>query len=329
MANFLCPLASFMQVLTDAGNAPQVGCLVWTYVAGTSTPQVTYTDITGGTPNSNPIQLNAAGRLNNVSIWQPGGVAIKVQFSTNAGTVGAPVFGVQIGPTFDQVSGIDDPVATLATLASAASGSGVDLVTNAMRSYDLISTVRAANVPSLISGQSLIIDIEGGSTVNDGAGGLFYWNASSTLADDGINVIKVTAGATGRFLRLVPPAGAAGSFTATLLGFTTTPTFTVYYVLSGGPLSGEVTVYLVGAAAVSNSTSFSLQGWPVGLRGNALSVSSPLLPAQDNSALGVACNITIPPVSGNVVVSINNASGLWTASGNKGLFPCSFRYLLR
>ncbi len=40
---------------------PLAGGLVYTYLAGTSTPQTTYTDSAGLVPNSNPIVLNSAG----------------------------------------------------------------------------------------------------------------------------------------------------------------------------------------------------------------------------------------------------------------------------
>lgn len=334
MATFyLCPLASFLQVFTDAGT-PLGGALLWTYAAGTSTPTNTWTDITGDTLNANPIQMNSAGRLPNVSIWQQGAVPIKLVFSTNAGTTGSPVFGTQIGPTFDQISGIDDPAATTSALASPVSGSGADLVANAMRSYDLIATVRAANVPSLAAGQTLIIDIEGGSTVNDGSGGLFYWNASSTAADDGgVSTIKPTAaGASGRYIRLVAGSGQNGSFTMTVTGCTTAPAVTFRYNLQGGPANGLVTLsWDATGALTSNSTSFGFSGMANGLQGLTKTVTSPLTPAEDNSANGVAAYLTINTQVGGSAVTItpNNASGLWTSSGNKQLYSGSFSYVLK
>jgi hypothetical protein len=43
----------------------------------------------------------------------------------------------------------------------------------------------------------------GGLTVSDGLQGFFYWNASATGADDGIDIIKpVGAGSAGRWLRI-------------------------------------------------------------------------------------------------------------------------------
>jgi hypothetical protein len=54
------------------------------------------------------------------------------------------------------------------------------------------------------------------------------------------------------------------------------------------------------------------------------------MPAEDNSAIGVAMYLTIPAVPGeNVVLSINNASGNWTSSGTKGFTSFSFTVLLK
>ncbi|HXN95985.1 MAG TPA: hypothetical protein VN879_15885 [Candidatus Acidoferrales bacterium] len=207
MASFyLCPLSTILQVFQDSG-AVLTNALLWTYAAGTSTPVATYTDSTGATPNGNPIQFNSAGRLPNVAIWQAAGVSIKVQISTNAGTSGSPVFGTQIGPTLDQLSGINDVSFTNTALANPATGFGADLVANAVRSYDLFSSARSANVPVFAAGQTLIVEFEGGTSVSDSLGGEFYWNVLSTATDDGINVIKPNAigsGNPGRYLRRYP-----------------------------------------------------------------------------------------------------------------------------
>lgn len=39
-------------------------------------------------------------------------------------------------------------------------------------------------------------------TPSDGGGGLFYWNSTSTLAADDINIVAVTNVATGRWIRI-------------------------------------------------------------------------------------------------------------------------------
>lgn len=196
MANFyLCPWATVFQYFTDVGVVLSGG-LVHTYLAGTTTPQATYTDITGTVPNANPIVLGSNGRLPNVAIWQQSGVALKIVV-TDANNN-------QLGPTFDQLTGINDLSISNSALENPASGFGADLVANAVRSYDIFSTARAANVPILQAGQTLIVDFEGGISVADGLGGEFYWNATSSAADDGLTILAPTAlaGAPGRYLRL-------------------------------------------------------------------------------------------------------------------------------
>jgi hypothetical protein len=58
------------QFLDNNGNPLAAGC-VFSYAAGTSTPQATYTDNTGNTQNANPIILNAGGFAPS-AIWVTG-----------------------------------------------------------------------------------------------------------------------------------------------------------------------------------------------------------------------------------------------------------------
>lgn len=60
----LTPVAK-MQFL-DATGAPLVGGLLYTYAAGTTNPQATYTDSSGGTANTNPVVLDSRGEAN---VW--------------------------------------------------------------------------------------------------------------------------------------------------------------------------------------------------------------------------------------------------------------------
>ena len=57
------------QFFDNSGNILSGGKL-FTYAAGTTTPATTYTSNSGLTPNSNPIILDAAGRVTN-QIWLP------------------------------------------------------------------------------------------------------------------------------------------------------------------------------------------------------------------------------------------------------------------
>lgn len=61
---YLCPIPKLQ--FCDQNGLPYAGGQVFTYAAGTSTPQATYTDGTGDTPNANPVVLDAAGRA---EIW--------------------------------------------------------------------------------------------------------------------------------------------------------------------------------------------------------------------------------------------------------------------
>lgn len=64
MTTLLSPLP--VQRFYDNNNVPLVGGLLYTYIAGTSTPCPTYTDSTGATANTNPIVLNSRGEAN---VW--------------------------------------------------------------------------------------------------------------------------------------------------------------------------------------------------------------------------------------------------------------------
>ena len=65
----------------DANGDPLVGGKVYTYAAGTTTPLATYTSSDGGTPNANPVILDARGEAN---IWYAPGVSYKVVLTTAA-----------------------------------------------------------------------------------------------------------------------------------------------------------------------------------------------------------------------------------------------------
>lgn len=55
--------------LFDNNGDPLSGGKLYTYAAGTTTPQTTYTSSTGVTPHANPIVLDAAGRVPGGEIW--------------------------------------------------------------------------------------------------------------------------------------------------------------------------------------------------------------------------------------------------------------------
>lgn len=63
MAVYLSPVGGVAaQFFTDTG-AVLTGGKIYTYLAGTTTPATTYTTSAGSVPRTNPVVLNAAGRV--------------------------------------------------------------------------------------------------------------------------------------------------------------------------------------------------------------------------------------------------------------------------
>lgn len=70
---------SAKQQFFDANGNPLAGGKLYTYAAGTTTPLATYTDSSGGTPNTNPIILDSRGEAN---IWL-GSAVYKFKLTTS------------------------------------------------------------------------------------------------------------------------------------------------------------------------------------------------------------------------------------------------------
>ena len=98
MTVFLSPLAGAGAQFFDGNGAPLAGGRIFTYTAGTTTPEATYTSISGATAHPNPIVLNSEGRVP-AEIWLTESVSYKFILQTAAG--------VQIG-TYDDISGVND-----------------------------------------------------------------------------------------------------------------------------------------------------------------------------------------------------------------------------
>jgi hypothetical protein len=89
----LLPLAAAGQTTTlspwpkvqffDNNSAECTGCKLFTYQAGTTTKQNTFTDSTGGTPNANPVIMNTRGEAN---VWLTPGQGYKFVLSPSTDT---------------------------------------------------------------------------------------------------------------------------------------------------------------------------------------------------------------------------------------------------
>jgi hypothetical protein len=96
------------QFFSNVG-VPLAGGKVYTYAAGTTTPQTTYTTDSGSIAHANPIILDAAGRVN--QIWLTQGQTYKfVLEDANNNLIG----------TYDDIPGVNDPSAINAFFANLA-----------------------------------------------------------------------------------------------------------------------------------------------------------------------------------------------------------------
>jgi hypothetical protein len=69
MAVFLSPVGGVAAQFFSNNGVPLAGGKLFTYAAGTTTPQVSYTSSAGNTAHSNPIILDSAGRVPGGEIW--------------------------------------------------------------------------------------------------------------------------------------------------------------------------------------------------------------------------------------------------------------------
>ncbi len=99
MAVFLSPVGGAGAQFFDNSGNPLSGGKLYTYAAGTTTPQATYTSSAGSTFHTNPIILDAAGRVpNGGEIWLTDSAIYKFVLKTSADVLLA---------TWDQLTGVN------------------------------------------------------------------------------------------------------------------------------------------------------------------------------------------------------------------------------
>jgi hypothetical protein len=110
----------------DNTGAPLNGGRVYTYAAGTSSPQVTYSDSAGTSPNTNPVILDAGGR----AVIRLGPLSYKITLTDRLGS--------QIW-SIDNVSGMV-PCPTCLTTAGSQTITGPDTFSGGLTTTALTST---------------------------------------------------------------------------------------------------------------------------------------------------------------------------------------------
>lgn len=97
MAVNLSPFAGVGAQLFDNNGNVLAGGKIYSYAAGTNTPQTTYTTSAGNIAQSNPIVLDATGRVPSGEIWLTNALFYKFVVQDSSGNL--------IG-TYDNIAGI-------------------------------------------------------------------------------------------------------------------------------------------------------------------------------------------------------------------------------
>ena len=139
------------QFFTDSG-VPLTGGLVYTYAAGTTTPQATYTTSAGNVAHTNPIVLNSAGRVaSGGEIWLTDAVSYKFVLQTSAAVTIA---------TYDNVTGNSSGI-----YAAFAASSGSSLVGFIQSGTGAVATTVQAKLRQTVSVKDF--GATGDGTTND------------------------------------------------------------------------------------------------------------------------------------------------------------------
>ena len=174
------------QFFTNAG-VPLAGGKIYTYGAGGSTPQATYTTSAGNIAHSNPIVLDAAGRVpGGGEIWLTDTLVYKFQLETSTGTI------VQ---TLDNVSASIGSAALVSSSGSnligfIQAGSGAVARTAQSKMREVVSVKDFGAVGDGVTDDKAAIQL----ALNSGAKEVVFSAGSTYLTDGGLTL--TTAGVT-------------------------------------------------------------------------------------------------------------------------------------
>src|ERR1700761_2821378 len=191
--------APYSQFLDDNGD-PLSGGKIFTYAAGTSTPQVTYTDASGTVNAANPIILDSAGRTTiwanvplKITVTDSSGIQIRTTDNiTPTGTVGA-----------NSVTNADlaqAPAFTLKGNNTAATANEQDLTVTQVKTLLGVSIYNSISgfIPSNVTGTSTTgtATISAGQATDSGNSVLFTGNTLTFSVSNGNAANGYTGGTT-------------------------------------------------------------------------------------------------------------------------------------
>jgi hypothetical protein len=205
----------------DANGNPLAGGTVGTFVAGTTTPQATYTDSTGATPNSNPVVLDSSGTA---AIWliqnaaykfvikNSGGVVIETIDNVLAPSTGSTSIGPQsqvfiTAGTFTIPTGVSSVKVTVV----AGGGAGGGASTTQGGGSGGAGGAGIKWLTGLVPGNTLAVVVGAGGTAVSGAGGNNGVASSVASGTQAITSILTNPGSGGSGPAAISGAGIGGS----------------------------------------------------------------------------------------------------------------------
>lgn len=223
LAATLTVMPTPFQTVLDGNGNPINGGKVCTYAAGTTTPIATYTDVTGATPNLNPIIADPAGRF---TAWLLPGTSYKFIYQDASGTANTCD-----GVTFRTVDNVS---------AIPGSSAGVD-----------ISPAVAGE--AITAGQAVYLSDGSGGKV---AGQWYKADSANTYSSSaaivvGIAPSSITSGGSGA-IRLV---GQVTGLSSLIVGST-------YYIGTAGALTATAPANTRALGMADTTSTFVLQGNP-------------------------------------------------------------------
>jgi len=240
MTVILSPLAGAGWQFFDNSGVPLAGGKLYTYAAGSTTPQTTYTSSSGGTANANPIVLDAAGRVSD-EVWLTTNINYKFVLKTSddttlwtaddiAGVPSSQITSLRInGSTSGYVDLETVPIAGANTITFPAATGTVLLDPNT--AFTGVTTFETISATGDISGRT--INASGSITV----GSYLYGNSTGQF--------KIPAGTTAQ------RAGAfngTGSISGTTLSVSVVNSGTLYVgaVISGAGITADTRITAFG-----------------------------------------------------------------------------------
>lgn len=191
----------------DNNGDPLSGGKVYTYAAGTTTPQATYTTSAGNVAHANPIVLDSAGRVpSGGEIWLTDSVSYKFLITNSTGTT--------IG-TYDNLTGNGNGLLPLLSASSGSSlvgflqsGTSATARTVQDKLRETVSVKDFGAVGDGLTNDTAAVQAAATAIAAQGGGALFF--PKGTYYIDNVSVI----GAAGNFLKNVQIIGESAKILA-------------------------------------------------------------------------------------------------------------------